>query len=114
MRPNTTGAMLTYEPNNISVLRSIDNISVLRSIEESLQTFENERATKKEGNEQEQEEVTSEWIEDIQRKLEASINDTDGCIHRLRGLCQGLFDCDVKKKTKKEEAGKIEYEKRNA
>ncbi|XP_024240201.2 protein FAM186B isoform X1 [Oncorhynchus tshawytscha] len=76
----------------------------LTEAQESLQTFENERATKKEGNEEEQEEVTSEWIEDIQRKLETSINDTDGCIHRLRGLCQGLFDTDVKKKTKKEEA----------
>ncbi|CAB1353242.1 unnamed protein product [Coregonus sp. 'balchen'] len=51
----------------------------------------------------EEEEVTSEWIEDIHRKLEMSINDTDGCIHRLRGLCQGLFNTDVKK-TKKEEA----------
>eukprot|EP00063_Salmo_salar_P014641 XP_013989476.1 PREDICTED: uncharacterized protein LOC106566147 isoform X1 [Salmo salar] len=73
----------------------------LTEAQESLQTFENERATKKEGNE---EEVTSEWIEVIQRKLETSINDTDGCIHRLRGLCRGLFDTNVKKKTKKEEA----------
>uniref|UniRef100_A0A4W5PIX4 Uncharacterized protein n=2 Tax=Hucho hucho TaxID=62062 RepID=A0A4W5PIX4_9TELE len=77
----------------------------LTEAQESLQTFENERAKQKEGNEEEQEEeVTSEWIEDIQRKLETSINDTDGCIHRLRGLCQGLFDTDVRKKTKKEEA----------
>ncbi|KAK6318737.1 hypothetical protein J4Q44_G00099480 [Coregonus suidteri] len=72
----------------------------LTEAQESLQTFENERERKKEG---EEEEVTSEWIEDIHRKLEMSINDTDGCIHRLRGLCQGLFNTDVKK-TKKEEA----------
>ena len=48
------------------------------------------------------ESVTEEWVEDMQRKIQSSMSDIQGCIVHLHQLCGLLFDLDTKKKKKKE------------